>query len=135
MGVSRTTAYKWWHRYQNEGENGLYDRSSRPLRSPNRTSPKLESAVLALRRERKLGPVRIGLVLGMPASTVWRVLVRNGLNQLSWMDRPTGRVIRRYERLTPGEPVHIDIKKLGRIPQGGGFRAVGRGTRAGNGLP
>ncbi len=66
------------------------------------------------------------MILAMPASTVWRVLVRHGLNRLSWMDRPTGRVIRRYERATPGELIHIDIKKLGRIPDGGGWRALGK---------
>ena len=61
----------------------------------------------------------------MPASTVWRVLVRHGLKRLRWMDRPTGQVIRRYEKSAPGELVHIDIKKLGRIPDGGGWRALG----------
>ncbi len=126
MGISRTTAYRWWNRYRAEGEAGLVDRSSRPHVTPHRTPPELELRVLALRRTRKLGPSRIGLILGMPPSTVWRVLCRHGLNRLRWMDRPTGRVIRRYERSTPGELVHIDIKKLGRIPDGGGWRAVGR---------
>ena len=126
MGVSRTTAYRWWNRYQLEGEAGLYDRSSRPRSSPRRTSPRVESEILELRRSAKLGPVRIGLIVGMPASTVWRVLIRHGVNRLAWMDRPTGRVIRRYERSTPGELVHLDIKKLGRIPAGGGWREVGK---------
>ncbi len=126
MGVSRSTAYRWWRRYQEAGEAGLVDRSSRPRSCPHRTPPELELGVLQLRRERKLGPARIGMILGMPSSTVWRVLCRHGLNQLRWMDRPTGRVIRRYERSTPGELVHIDIKKLGRIPDGGGWRALGR---------
>ena len=76
MGVSRTTAYRWWRRYETEGLSGLYDRSSRPHISPNRTNVKVESRILELRRERKLGPARIGLILGMPASTVWRVLHR-----------------------------------------------------------
>jgi transposase InsO family protein len=67
------------------------------------------------------------MILGMPASTVHRVLVRYGLNRLRWMDRPTGRVIRRYEKDHPGELLHVDIKKLGRIPAGGGWRAHGRG--------
>ena len=62
----------------------------------------------------------------MPASTVHRVLVRGGLNRLRWLDRPTGRVIRRYERPTPGDLIHVDIKKLGRIPDGGGWRLLGR---------
>jgi transposase InsO family protein len=81
---------------------------------------------VALRIEQKLGPARIGLVLGMPASTVWRVLRRHQVNRLSWMDRPTGRVIRRYERSAPGELIHVDIKKLGRIPDGGGTKMLGR---------
>lgn len=126
MGVSRTTAYRWWRRYQTEGVAGLYDRSSRPRISPNRTSAEVESRILQIRRERKLGPARIGLVLRMPASTVWRVLHRNQLSRLSWMDRPTGKVIRRYEKDSPGELIHVDIKKLGRIPDGGGWRTLGR---------
>ncbi len=126
MGVSRTTAYRWWHRYQAEGEAGLVDRSSRPHSCPHRTPVDLEARIVELRVTRKLGPARIGLILDMPASTVWRVLHRHGLNRLAWMDRPTGRVIRRYERSTPGELLHIDIKKLGRIPDGGGWRKLGR---------
>jgi len=122
MGVSRTTAYRWWNRYVTEGEAGLYDRSSRPLSCPHQTPAQLEELIVGLRRDEKLGPARIGLRLGIPASTVWRVLYRHGLNRLSWMDRPTGRVIRRYEKSKPGELIHIDIKKLGRIPQGGGRR-------------
>ncbi len=82
---------------------------------------------MEVRRRHKLGPVRIGARLGIAPSTVWRVLCRHGLNRLAWMDRPTGRVIRRYERDTPGELLHIDIKQLGRIPDGGGHRVRGRG--------
>jgi len=126
MGVSRTTAYRWWGRYQTHGEAGLYDRSSRPHFCPHHTPPELEAQVVELRRSRKLGPARIGLILGMPSSTVWRVLRRHGLNRLAWMDRPTGRVIRRYERSVPGELLHVDIKKLGRIPDGGGWKKLGR---------
>lgn len=126
MGVSRTTAYRWWNRYQTEGEAGLFDRSSRPHTSPNQTPSEVEVRILELRRERKLGPVRIGLILGMPASTVWRVLYRNQLSRLAWMDRPTGKVIRRYEKDTPGELIHVDIKKLGRIPDGGGWKKLGQ---------
>ena len=127
MGISRTTAYRWWRRYRAEGLGGLYDRSSRPRSCPHRTPEVLEVRVVELRQSRKLGPARIGLILGMPASTVHRVLVRHGLNQLRWMDRPTGRVIRRYQKDRPGELIHVDIKKLGRIPDGGGWRAWGRG--------
>jgi transposase-like protein len=126
MGVSRTTAYRWWNRYQTEGEAGLYDRSSRPWSCPHRTPAEVETRIVELRRTQKLGPARIGLVLGMPASTVWCVLHRHQVNRLSWMDRPTGRVIRRYEKSAPGELIHVDIKKLGRIPAGGGWRAVGK---------
>ena len=126
MGVSRSTAYRWRARFLVEGEAGLQDRSSRPHRSPQRTPERVEVEVLRLRRERKLGPARIGLACGLPASTVHRVLVRHHLNRLAWMDRPTGRIIRRYERSVPGELAHMDVKKLGRIPAGGGWRAWGR---------
>jgi transposase InsO family protein len=126
MGVSRPTAYKWWHRWLKDGLDGLVDRPSRARSCPHRTSPELEEAVAELRRELKLGPVRIAARLGLAASTVHRVLCRLGLNRLAWMDRPTGRVVRRYERAVPGELVHVDIKKLGRIPDGGGWRVLGR---------
>jgi transposase InsO family protein len=129
MGVSRPTAYKWWRRWQAEGPAGLADRSSRPRTCPHRSPVSLEEAVCELRRTRKLGPARIGARLAMPASTVHRVLVRHGLHRLAWMDRPTGQVIRRYERSRAGELVHLDVKKLGRIPNGGGWRAHGRGQR------
>jgi transposase InsO family protein len=126
MGVSRATAYKWWHRYVEEGQAGLIDRSSRPLRSPRRTPARVERQIETLRRRTKLGPVRIAIRLHMPASTVHRVLVRRQLNRLAWMDRPTGRVIRRYEHEHPGDLIHVDVKKLGRIPPGGGWRIHGR---------
>ena len=126
MGVSRATAHKWMHRWRTEGEAGLADRSSRPLRTPHRTPADMEARVCRLRTDRKLGPARIGPVLGLPASTVHRVLTRHRLNRLSWLDRPTGAVIRRYERERPGELIHVDVKKLGRIPDGGGHRTLGR---------
>ncbi|HEV3497280.1 MAG TPA: IS481 family transposase [Actinomycetes bacterium] len=129
MGVSRPTAYKWWRRWQAEGAAGLVDRSSRPRSCPHRSPAVVEAAVVELRRELKLGPARIGARLGVPASTVHRVLVRHGLNRLAWMDRPTGRVIRRYQRARPGELVHVDVKKLGRVPDGGGWRVHGRDQR------
>ncbi|MFJ1588620.1 IS481 family transposase, partial [Streptomyces sp. NPDC088197] len=132
MGISRTTAHKWVRRWRAEGEAGLHDRSSRPHRTPHRTPAAVEARVCELRQARKLGPARIGPVLGMPASTVHRVLVRHGLNRLAYIDRPTGDIIRRYERDRPGELIHIDVKKLGRIPDGGGWRTRGRqATRAG----
>ena len=69
----------------------------------------------------------ISMHTGVPASTVHKILVRRGLNRLAWIDRPTGRVIRRYERAHPGELIHLDIKKVGKIPPGGGWRVRGRG--------
>jgi transposase InsO family protein len=106
------------------------DRSSRPHRCPHRTPRRVEHRIEALRRARKLGPARIGGILEVAHSTVHRVLVRRGLNRLSWMDRPSGRVIRRIVTTRPGELVHVDVKKLGRIPAGGGWRAHGRGNTA-----
>ncbi|MEU9454196.1 IS481 family transposase [Streptomyces sp. NPDC048277] len=126
MGLSRATAHKWVRRWRAEGDAGLYDRTSRPLTTPHRTSADLEAQICAQRRERKLGPARIGPILGVPASTVHRVLTRYGMNRLRWMDRPTGQVIRRYERERPGELIHVDIKKLGNIPDGGGHRIMPR---------
>ncbi|TVZ74676.1 IS481 family transposase, partial [Streptomyces sp. BK340] len=126
MGISRVTAHKWVRRWRAEGEAGLADRSSRPLTTPHRTPAAIEVDVCDLRRSRKLGPARIGPVLGLPASTVHRILTRHGLNRLAWMDRPTGSVIRRYERERPGELIHVDVKKLGRIPDGGGHKVHGR---------
>ena len=135
MGISRPTAYKWWHRWDELGAEGLVDRSSRPKSCPHQTSSAIESQIEELRRTLKLGPVRIGFRLGVPASTVHRVLTRLGISQLSWMDRPTGQVIRRYERERTGELVHVDIKKLGKIPDGGGWKALGRsvGSKNNNG--
>ncbi len=125
MGISRATAHKWVRRWRAEGEAGLADRSSRPHTTPHRTSPGVEAQVCDLRQTRKLGPARIGPILGLPASTVHRILTRHGLNRLAFMDRHTGQVIRRYERDRPGELVHIDVKKLGRIPDGGGHKTLG----------
>ena len=128
MGVSRKTADKWWRRWLAEGEAGLEDRSSRPHRCPHQTPARIEQRIVQLRQRRKLGPARIASIVGMPASTVHRVLCRRGLNRLAWMDRPTGQVIRRIHTDRPGELVHVDVKKLGRIPPGGGWRAHGRGN-------
>ncbi|WP_405987340.1 IS481 family transposase [Streptomyces sp. NBC_00872] len=137
MGISRATAHKWIRRWRAEGDQGLHDRSSRPRTTPHRTPQETEARVCRLRRERKLGPARLGPALGLPASTVHRILTRHGLNRLALLDRPTGQVIRRYERDRPGELVHVDVKKLGRIPDGGGHRVLGRqagrATRAGMG--
>jgi transposase InsO family protein len=128
MGVSRKTADKWWRRWQAEGAGGLDDRSSRPHGCPHQTPARVEQRIVRLRQRRKLGPARISSIVGIPASTVHRVLCRHGLNRLAWMDRPTGQVIRRIHTDRPGELVHVDVKKLGRIPPGGGWRAHGRGN-------
>ena len=126
MGISRKTADKWWKRWLVEGEPGLEDRSSRPRRCPHQTPARLERRIIVLRQRRKLGPARIASIVSLPTSTVHRVLSRHGLNRLAWMDRPSGRVIRRIQTDRPGELVHIDVKKLGRIPPvGAGGPMVG----------
>ncbi|MDQ0810977.1 transposase InsO family protein [Streptomyces sp. B3I7] len=138
MGISRATAHKWMRRWRAEGDAGLADRSSRPRTTPHRTPADIEAKVCDLRQSRKLGPARIGPILGLPASTVHRILTRHRLHRLAWLDRPTGTVIRRYERERPGELLHVDVKKLGRIPDGGGHkvlgRQAGRATRSGMGF-
>ena len=126
LGISRATGYKWLARYRAEGLAGLRDRSSRPRRSPGQTSPEVEAAIVALRRDRRLGPARIAGILGLHPSTVHRVLVRYRMPRLAWLDRPSGQPIRRYERARPGELVHVDVKKLGRLRDGGGWRFAGR---------
>ena len=127
MGISRDRAYVWWHRYQDEGEAGLVDRRCRPHRCPQQTRASTERRIVALRQRKGLGPARIAGIVGMHPSTVHRVLVRHGLSRLSDLDRATREPIRRFEMSRPGELVHIDVKKLGRIPKGGGWRAHGRG--------
>jgi transposase InsO family protein len=133
MGLSRKCVRTWICRYEAEGEAGLADRSSRPHTSPTRTPPEVEDRIIELRTRERRGPDRIGAELGVPAGTVSRVLVRRGQPRLCALDPMTGAVIRaskqtavRYERSRPGELVHMDIKKLGRIPDGGGWRAHGR---------
>ena len=126
MNISRQCAHKWWRRYRDEGVAGLADRSSRPHSCPHQTPAAVERRIVALRQARKLGPARLSGIVGVPASTVHRVLVRHGVNRLRWMDRPTGRVIRRIETDHCGELVHIDVKKLARVPTGGGHRKLGR---------
>lgn len=89
----------------------LEDRSSRPRTTPHRTLPAVEARVRDPRTSRKLGPARIGPVLGLPASTVSRITVRHGLHRPAWLDRPTGEPVRRYDRDRPGElgPVVDDV--------------------------
>ena len=125
MGISRQCASKWWHRWVEFGPAGLEDRSCAPRRR-RMISPRVERRIVQLRRSRRWGPDRIAGHLDQSRSTVHRVLVRRGLNRLDRFDAQTGRVIRRYEHDHPGSLVHVDVKKLGRIPRGGGWRAHGR---------
>lgn len=126
LGISRATAYKWVRRYRAEGEAGLVDRSSRPHRSPRRLQPAVEAEIVAARAAWRYGPDRLGPLLGLPPSTVHRVLARRGLNRLRDTDRITAAPVR-YVACHPGALLHQDHKKLGRIPDGGGWRVLGRG--------
>jgi transposase InsO family protein len=104
----------------------MADRSSRPHRSPNRTPAAVVRRIVELRWRHRLSPLAIASRLSMAASTVHAVLVRCRLNRLSHIDIRTGEVIRRYEHDHPGSLIHVDVKKLGNIPTGGGWRYVGR---------
>ena len=133
LGISRQTVYKWWGRWRDEGEAGLADRSSRPHRMPRRTPPETTAVILAARAEHHAGPVRLAAIVGVPASTIGAVLARAGVPRLAEVDRLTGEVLRgrrhsdrRYEREHPGDLLHVDVMKLGRIPDGGGWRVHGR---------
>jgi transposase InsO family protein len=139
MGVSRASVSKWLGRHAREGVAGLTDRSSRPRQLAHELAADLVAAICALRRERAWGPHRIGYALGLARSTVYAVLRRAGLHRLAWLHRSTREVIR-YERSQPGELLHLDVKKLGRIPDGGGkrfdpgFRETGAGRQVSRGL-
>ncbi|WP_347133434.1 IS481 family transposase [Mycobacterium sp. DL] len=124
--VAVTTAQRWAQRYRQEGPAGMADRSSRPHRSPNQTPTRTERRIIKVRVLRRWGPARIAYLLGLNVSTVHRVLRRYRVARLRWLDRPTGRVIRRMESAAPGDLVHVDVKKLGKIPAGGGWRKLGR---------
>ena len=124
--VSWPTAKRWADRYAAMGRDGMADRSSRPHRSPTKTRPQLVRKVVHLRWKKRLGPVAIGAKLGMPASTVHAVLTRVRLNRLHHVDVRTGEPVRRYEHEYPGSMIHVDVKKIGNIPDGGGWRYVGR---------
>ena len=130
---SVSTAKRWSDRYRAHGADGMLDRSSRPQASPRRTPTRVERRVLGLRVSRRWGPARIAYRLGMHPSTVHKILRRYGCPPLSWTDPATGvrirssrRQVNRYQWANPGELVHVDIKKLGRIPEGGGWRIHGR---------
>jgi transposase InsO family protein len=124
--VAYPTARRWAVRYEQAGPAGMVDRSSRPHRCRRRTPQPVIRKVVHLRWHQRLGPVQIAARLGMPASTVYAVLRRCRINRLSHIDRRTGKPIRRYEHERPGSLLHVDVKKLGNIPDGGGWRYVGR---------
>jgi transposase InsO family protein len=133
MGISRQCAHRWLARFDADGDMGLVDRSSRPHRSPSRTPSEVEAVVVAARHELRVGPDRLADETGVPARTISRILRRYQVPYLHECDPLTGDVIRaskttttRYERDTPGELVHVDVKKIGRIPDGGGWKAWGR---------
>jgi transposase InsO family protein len=136
---SKTTVKRWSDRYRSAlASHGqveladMVDRSSRPQCCPRLTRRPLVRKIKHLRRKRKLGPAQIAGRLGMASSTVHRVLVREQLNRLDHIDRATGEPIRRYERDRPGELIHVDIKKLGNVPAGGGWRSHGRAAGSRN---
>ncbi|PRX00658.1 UNVERIFIED_ORG: transposase, partial [Actinomadura viridilutea] len=124
--VSATTAKRWADRYRQQGAAGMSDRPSRPHTSPRRTPQRIERRIVRTRVRHRLGPARIAARLGLPPSTVHRVLQRYGCPPLAHLDRATGRPVRRYEHPAPGDLVHVDVKKLGNIPDGGGHRVHGR---------
>lgn len=132
-GVSRQTASKWIARAR-RGEP-MSDRPSRPRRLARSTPPEAEARVLRARGELLLAPLALAAETGVPARTCARIVARAGLPRLADVDRVTGEVRRRgpvtpvrYERERPGELLHVDVKKVARIPDGGGWRALGRGN-------
>lgn len=124
--TSPPTARKWAARFRTEGPAGMADRSSRPRSMPTKTPLAVVKQIVKARWRRRLGPVQIGGELGIPASTVHAVLVRARINRLSHIDRVTGEPIRRYEHDHPGSLIHVDVTKFGNIPDGGGWRYVGK---------
>jgi transposase InsO family protein len=120
-GISVRTVYKWLARFENEGLSGLADRSSRPKRTPSAVPRSWQDLVLELRRYRMTG-AQIATRLKIPRSTVARILKRHGLERVKYLDPPVP--ARRYEKRKPGELVHLDVKKLGRI-RGIGHRITG----------
>jgi transposase InsO family protein len=126
--VDAKTVRKWRNRFLEQGAVGLLDRSSRPRRSPQRTSPARCREVIRLRTQHRWGAGHIAHETGLATSTVQSILCRAGLGRLDRGDRATSREpVRRYVRDRPGELVHVDVKKLSGIPDGGGWRIHGRG--------
>jgi transposase InsO family protein len=126
FNVSWRTAAKWAQRYRDEGPAGMCDRTSARHTQARKTPRPVVRKIVHLRWKQRLGPVQIGATLGMPASTVHAVLVRCQLSRLSHIDRVTGEPARRYERERPGELIHVDVTKFGNIPDGGGWRYLGK---------
>jgi hypothetical protein len=124
--VSWPTAKRWADRYELEGEAGMADRSSRPHHMPAKTPQPVMRRIVHLRWKKRLGPVQIAARVGVAASTAHQVLVRCRISRLSHVDRATGEPVRRYEHPYPGSMIHVDVKKLGNIPDQGGWRFVGR---------
>ena len=138
-GISRRCLAKWYARYRADGEDGLHDHSSRPDASPTQTADDVADLVEAMRRQSKHGAARLAADLArlhgvaIAPSTVHRILVRRGISHLRDLDPPTGHQMReivRYEYGHPGDMIHVDIKKLGRIPDGGGWHSHGRDSDA-----
>lgn len=132
LGVSRATGHKWLRRFRTGGVEGLQDRSSAPHRCPRALPAREVRRIVAARRRTKHGPHRLGPALGHPRSTVYAVLRREGLSRLTYLDRPTAAPVR-YEREHPGELIHIDVKKLGKIRPGGGWKMRGRSRESRSG--
>jgi transposase InsO family protein len=126
-GISRQTGSKWWRRYRSEGGAGLRDRSSAVHRQRRAHSTEVVAELCALRRQRRVGPHVLAWQLDLPRSSIYAILRRHRLNRLDRLD-PAPAVVR-YERQRPGELVHLDIKKLGRIGPGGGHRALGHAAK------
>ena len=118
------TVKRWATRYA-AGEP-MTDRSSRPHTMPAKTCPATTKRIVSLRLRKRLGPVQLAARVGVAPSTAHRVLTRCRLNRLAHVDRATGEPVRRYEHPHPGSMLHVDVKKLGNIPDGGGWRFVGR---------
>jgi transposase InsO family protein len=133
LGVSRATAYKWLRRYRAEGQAGLEDRSARPHRRPRALPEREIRRILVVRRRLRVGPHRLGPLLGLSRSTVYGVLRRHGASRLAHADRLTGVPVR-YVRERPGELLHVDVKRLGRVPDGGGHRMLGPDARRDRGI-
>lgn len=126
--VDAKTVRKWRDRFVAEGEPGLLDRSSRPRRSPKRTPRRVRRDIVRLRKQHRWGADHIGHELGVAASTVQHILRAEGLARLDRGDRATRtEPVRRYQRERPGELIHVDVKKIAGIPDGGGWRTRGRG--------